>query len=118
MNNRKVVLWMPLVLLVITTLACQLTSPGATSPNNPPSSSSSVATLSSPPGPIVAAPTLESPSGAIPTVVDLAGGQDVLVNLYKRVSPGIVAIQVISDQGEGLGSGIVIDTEGHVVTNY
>lgn len=46
------------------------------------------------------------------------GQQDTLVALYQRVSPGVVAIRVLSDQGEGLGSGIVFDTQGHIITNY
>ncbi len=44
--------------------------------------------------------------------------QDALINLYERVAPGVVTIRVLTDQGDGLGSGFVIDKEGHVVTNY
>lgn len=45
--------------------------------------------------------------------------QDALVQLYQNVSPGVVSIQVYSDTvGSGLGSGFVIDKEGHIVTNY
>ena len=44
--------------------------------------------------------------------------EDALVQLYDRVSPGVVSIQVYSQFGGGLGSGFVIDKEGHIVTNY
>jgi len=44
--------------------------------------------------------------------------QDTLVALYETVSPGVVSIQVYAQNGSGLGSGFVIDEEGHVVTNY
>lgn len=44
--------------------------------------------------------------------------QDLLINLYESVNPGVVAIQVLSEDGGGLGSGFVWDAEGHVVTNY
>lgn len=45
--------------------------------------------------------------------------QDALVQLYQNVSPGVVSIQVYSNTaGSGLGSGFVIDKEGHIVTNY
>ena len=44
--------------------------------------------------------------------------QDTLVQLYESVSPGVVSIQVYSDLGSGIGSGFVIDNEGHIVTNY
>jgi 2-alkenal reductase len=47
-----------------------------------------------------------------------AAQQDVLVNLYQQVSPGIVAIKVVGPQGASLGSGFVYDTDGHIVTNY
>jgi len=44
--------------------------------------------------------------------------QDRLVQLYESVSPGVVSIQVYSDFGSGIGSGFVIDKDGHIVTNY
>ena len=44
--------------------------------------------------------------------------QDALVQLYDTVSPGVVSIQVYAQGGSGIGSGFVIDKEGHVVTNY
>ena len=44
--------------------------------------------------------------------------EDALVRIYDQVSPGVVSIQVYSQTGSGLGSGFVIDKEGHIVTNY
>jgi 2-alkenal reductase len=38
--------------------------------------------------------------------------------LYQQVSPGVVAIKVTGPQGAALGSGIVYDTAGHIITNY
>jgi 2-alkenal reductase len=40
--------------------------------------------------------------------------QDLLVAVYEKVSPGVVAI--LTEQGQG--SGLVIDSQGHVVTNF
>jgi 2-alkenal reductase len=45
-----------------------------------------------------------------------------LVNLYQRVNPAVVYIEVLVNDGEtltplGSGSGFVIDTEGRIVTN-
>ncbi len=39
--------------------------------------------------------------------------------MYRRVNPAVVSIFVLdsTDQIEGSGSGFVIDTDGHVVTN-
>ena len=44
--------------------------------------------------------------------------QDALIQMYETVSPGVVSIQVFAQNGSGLGSGFVIDEEGHVVANF
>jgi len=44
--------------------------------------------------------------------------QDTFVQIYQNASPGVVSIQVYSGVGAGIGSGFVIDKEGHIVTNY
>lgn len=41
-----------------------------------------------------------------------------LEQLYQQVIPGVVSIQVSTAQGDGLGSGFVYDTAGHVITNF
>jgi 2-alkenal reductase len=48
----------------------------------------------------------------------LVSQQDRLVALFERVNPGVVLIQVLSNQSSGLGSGFVVDKQGHIVTNY
>ena len=45
-----------------------------------------------------------------------------LVNLYQRANPAVVYIEVLAKEGQvlaplGSGSGFVVDTEGHIVTN-
>jgi 2-alkenal reductase len=42
-----------------------------------------------------------------------------LIDIYERVNPAVVSIFVFDNAGlvEGSGSGFVIDTDGHVVTN-
>jgi S1-C subfamily serine protease len=38
--------------------------------------------------------------------------------LFAQVNPGVVAVYAYNDNGEGaLGTGFVVDTEGHIVTN-
>ncbi len=86
-----------LSLIVIASLACQLTG------NIQSTEIPAVPTLSPIPK------SQGSSSSAIP-----ASGEDVLVVLYERVSPGAVAIS--TEQGQG--SGFVYDGQGHVVTNY
>ncbi len=51
---------------------------------------------------------LPTPSNAIQ--------EEVLVALYERVIPGVVAIRNLD--AASLGSGFVVDREGHIVTNY
>ncbi|MFQ3536749.1 MAG: trypsin-like peptidase domain-containing protein [Aggregatilineales bacterium] len=47
--------------------------------------------------------------------------QQVLINIYARVDPSVVNIEVVtrtrSDEFDGSGSGFVLDTDGHIVTN-
>ena len=44
--------------------------------------------------------------------------EDALIALYENVSPGVVSIQVYTQTGSGVGSGFVVDKDGHIVTNY
>ncbi len=73
--------------------------------------------------------TSPAPDEGQPAIVDsapvaasglsiLTDTSEPLVALYERVSPGVVAIQVTTDTGDGLGSGFVYDTDGHIITNY
>ncbi|TAK11110.1 MAG: PDZ domain-containing protein [Anaerolineae bacterium] len=71
------------------------------------------------PGEASPQPTLSSEGsseGAQPPVT-LLTEQEALIDIYERVSPGVVAILVTSNSGVGSGSGFVIDKEGHIVTN-
>jgi S1-C subfamily serine protease len=54
----------------------------------------------------------------LPLVPDLVSLEGTLTRIYEETSPGVVAIKVLTRFGEGLGSGFVIDKEGHILTNY
>jgi 2-alkenal reductase len=64
---------------------------------------------------------------ATPTLIaqqavdDAAAIQQVMINVFGRVDPSVVNIEVSVEQQGGLvggsGSGFVIDTQGHIVTN-
>ncbi len=41
-----------------------------------------------------------------------------LPELYNQVSPGVVSILTVGDQGGGLGSGFVYDKNGYIITNF
>lgn len=91
------------VTIILTTLACQL-SPVLSS------------TKRSAPAVIVITPP---PAGDVPQqALDQEYQDTLLTSLYEHVNPGVVAIQILNQTGGGLGSGFVIDKEGHIVTNY
>lgn len=67
--------------------------------------------------------TLSNPvTSAAPTggAVQLDATANLLANRYQQLSPGVVNINVLSsgpEGGQGAGSGFILDTEGHIVTN-
>jgi S1-C subfamily serine protease len=65
-------------------------------------------------------PTVVVPTLALPGIPNdnLGQTENVLVNLFKQINPGVVAIRVVTDQGGGEGTGFVFDTQGHIITNY
>ncbi len=44
-------------------------------------------------------------------------GEGDLVSLYQAVNPGVVAIRAVTATGESQGTGFVVDSDGHIVTN-
>ena len=89
--------------LVMISIAC---GAGAFTPTQP----------AQPPPPPEAVEAAADAPGTGDTTALLANAD--LAALYDRVSPGVVAIRVLSAQGGGLGSGFVLDEQGHIVTNY
>ncbi len=106
-------IWIGLSLLALTALACTVSFPALSTPSlgNTPEQKTS-------PPVVIATPTpLPDSLIAEATAEDL-----LLMNLYARVNPGVVNIDVAAGVGEsasafGSGSGFLIDTEGHIVTN-
>lgn len=50
-------------------------------------------------------------------VVAVLTQEQLLADLYERVNPSVVNINIAEATGEGAGSGFVYDTLGHIVTN-
>ncbi|MBA4420357.1 MAG: trypsin [Anaerolinea sp.] len=99
---KKIHLLLPMIVITATILACAspaLLQPGSILPTS-----------------TVAIPTPARVEPAVPMVI--SDTQDQLVNIYDKVSPGVVAIQVLTDSGDGMGSGFVYDMQGHIITNY
>lgn len=127
---KKFMMWTVIGVLLLSTLACRLSSPVefdfSTEPTPTALSQSDEEQTPTdqiePPLPTVnpddfLVPTVQP----LPELPEISGGQqdDLLVTLYERVNPGIVSIQVLSTEGgSGLGSGFVVDKEGHIVTNF
>lgn len=112
MKKHSLKLWLVVGVLALAMLACSI--PGVTSSFSlTPESEMQVTEV------VVESvePAQEAPptTFVVPEAVLL---EDRLVQLYESVSPGVVSIQVYSDLGSGIGSGFVIDQEGHIVTNY
>ena len=88
----------------------------------------SIAVTTEPPQPALASVTepvlVESPAVVdpqvteTPVIISMSLKDDILVDIYEMSNPGVVAIQVLSESGNGLGSGFVIDKDGHIITNF
>ncbi len=75
--------------------------------------------------PATAVPTsavvMQAPVQSVAVEIDpeeLSAMENVLVGVYNRVNPGVVAIQTLSEMGGSQGSGFVYDMQGHIITNY
>jgi S1-C subfamily serine protease len=93
------------LIVVLTSFACNFSTGGVFSQAAPTPVQATVAS---------AATLAPLPNGAS----DLQAQDQLLTALYERVDPGVVSIRVLSDSGSALGSGFVVDKEGHIVTNY
>lgn len=103
LSNKRII--GAIVIIVLSTISCGILtdSQNQTLPQETPSLSS--------------LPAENDPASSYP-VVELVAQQDQLVKLYKDVNPGVVAIRVLSEEGSSLGSGFLIDEEGHILTNF
>jgi 2-alkenal reductase len=65
------------------------------------------------------APTTQAPEQQQPSPT-LGSQEQIVIDIYRRVSPGVVYIEVangLDPEEGGSGSGFVFDGEGHIVTN-
>lgn len=96
------------ITLILASLACNLGASRATAPTVVPPPP---LVVTAPPGPTDANPPTQ-------TTIITSSEEEALIDLYKRVNAGVVAILVSDGTGGGQGSGFVIDREGHIVTNF
>jgi len=106
-----------LFLLLLTSLACSLGAQPAPPPGGPPSNAQP--TQAPPPTQAGVIPsTASAPTGPVQQTIITSTEEQALMDLYQRVNLSVVAIVIEGDGGDGLGSGFVIDAEGHIVTNH
>jgi len=120
MRKNKYRLWLVISVLMAAMMACSLPSLAMDFFNRnetqePPTTTEVVETPEEIVKETQVATIPEQTTIVIPDEVLL---QDALIELYENVSRGVVSIQVYSETSSGLGSGFVIDKEGHIVTNY
>jgi 2-alkenal reductase len=112
-TKRKALKGLYLIPLILVLGACQAL-PMALAPA---AGTGSVATT---PQSTVAVPQSQAPINASTGALAAASSDQLsntLAQLYKQVSPSVVAILASSTNAEGLGSGFVYDTAGDIVTN-
>jgi 2-alkenal reductase len=108
---KKAVRWVLLGLILLTVLACSLSD--LSSRLATPESAGSAVAGSPTPVVIVLTPT--------PIPLEISSAADVeeqlVINVYAQASPGVVCITAPDQFGECIGSGFILDLDGHVVTN-
>jgi 2-alkenal reductase len=101
--------WFVLSLLALSTLACSLSDLSAQLSTPMPVEPAATQT----PVVIVLTPTPLPPEITSNTDVE----EQLVINVYARVSPAVVCITAPDQFGSCIGSGFILDLEGHVVTN-
>lgn len=121
MNIKKPLLYL-FIFLMMSTMACALST---INPTPVPADTSGLAlgAVETAVAGLAAPPSDPAPAPANNTAITAAPGlQDAFVNVYKQANPAVVHIFVYAEGDEfniplGTGSGFVIDSDGHIVTN-
>ena len=114
-RDRRILIGIALLSLVL--LGCTCTLPTLWSPSPAESATPVVVVVTATPG---AESTSTTPSTPDPASSGGLLREEVVIDIYKRVSPGVVYIEVIDEEdpeGGGSGSGFVYGLEGYIVTN-
>ncbi|NIV37494.1 MAG: trypsin-like serine protease, partial [Anaerolineae bacterium] len=111
MRSRITALFV-LVLVVFSSTACSLSDLSAVLTGTP-----EAPALPPTPHVVEVTPTPQPSTEQFPVQSLLDIEEQLVTDLYARVSPAVVCVTAPERFGECIGSGFVIDSEGHVVTN-
>jgi 2-alkenal reductase len=109
----KLKLSLLLLLLALTSMACNLSELATLTETPMPSSTPEAPIVTPETAIIVLTPTPLPPE----TLAQADVEEQLVINVYARVGPAVVCITAQDQFGGCIGSGFVIDREGHVVTN-
>ena len=111
-RDRRIPIGIAILTFVLLSCTCTLPSLQPSTPASTPTPVVIIVTATPLPTPT---PTQETSTPVIVTQERL------VIDIYKRVSPGVVYIEVIDEddpEGGTSGSGFVYDIEGHIITNH
>ena len=108
---KRIVRWIVLGLVLLSVVACSLSDLSSR--------------LATPDAPEPAAAPTQTPVVVVLTPTPLPAGlaqaadveEQLVINVYAQASPGVVCITAPEQFGSCIGSGFVVDREGHIVTN-
>lgn len=107
--RKHLVFWSVIGLLALSSLACNLSGFASLITTPAPDRRAEKPT----PVVIVLTPTPLPPELANQTDIE----EQLVINVYARVGPAVVCVTAQDHFGECIGSGFVIDKDGHIVTN-
>jgi len=105
-------------LIILTSLACSITPRIGLLDQEKAAKTRATDTITPQPVQSTNANQVENLSQSSSEYLDLLEKEQLIIDLYARVIPGVVSIQTLTVDGGGLGSGFVFDREGHIITNY
>jgi 2-alkenal reductase len=114
-HMRRILLLVVLSLLLVGVVACDTSELATMLREAAQGDGPSSASLEPTPTPVVIYVTPTPLPVAQPEAVDVE--EQLVIDAYARVSPAVVCVTAPQRFGECIGSGFIIDEEGHIVTN-
>ncbi|MBL7198779.1 MAG: trypsin-like peptidase domain-containing protein [Anaerolineae bacterium] len=110
LRDRRILIGIAVVVVILLSCTCTLPALGPSAPQ----------TKQTPLVVVVTATPATDRTDEPPRPETKLPQEQIVIDIYKRASPGVVYIQVIDredEEGGGSASGVVYDREGHIVTN-